>query len=374
MTMSAQELQQLYTLTKQHYSSYKPDTNTQEALALRVKQELTFRDTSTVLSSNKECNIDRVVGMYLEVKRQSTASYTSTAGSPSVSTRRMPEPSTDTSSWWRGWHMPSFTYFDNRWDWSTRNTTTNTTNHNHDSAPDNRENGRNPRDKQEPTVQQRLKQIGIMVIGAIVSAIAMMTLLPLCYEIFNHISRIWHNEGTAQGSLLLLGVATSYCLAMFSVYEIAGGLVMGLMMAAGFANPAAWACAAIALTAVIATPLFNMFIREGIYTMFSAFDDQALVSTDNRFRVLTPAEEENLDNCIDADRVNFATLCKYDELKPTQTRQRFAFFDYNSDAMSRVLGETRAMRYANQAHPLQATHQESIPVAEVVACGGNKFH
>jgi hypothetical protein len=380
MPMNKKELQQLYTLTKKHYSLFEPTTNTQVGLANQVRDEQ-LRISSFI---SEERDIDHVVQMYLEAKLGTAQNYSSHAGARSIPSTSFSSArsSRNTSSWWSipSSNVPSFTYVDNSWDWSTTN---NTTNNNNTSS----NNTNNNQDKKSTSAEAYLMQIGIIVIGAVLAGIAAITLAPLCYEISNHISRIWNNEGTVQGSLLLMSIATSYCLAMFSIYEIAGGLIMGAMMAASFANPAAWAAAAIAITAVIALPVFNMVIREGIYSVFSLFDNQALVSTDNRFRMLTQAEEDQLPENIDVDRVNFATLCKYDELKPSQTRQRFAFFDYNTDAMNRVLGETRAMRHASQSNsnvPFsllrqeqpQSTHVEptappamsmhNIPMAEAV--------
>mgnify|MGYP003635695717 CR=1 FL=1 len=366
MPMNAKELKQLYSMTTDAYSEREPFTNTRDNLIQRIQsaaraKAYPLNDTHAV----------KIVDMYLEAKLGTAQNYSSHAGARSIpsTSSSSARSSRNTSSWWS---MPSFSMpssinlvsnnVDNSWNMG------NTTNINQTniSSSSSSNNTSNKKDKKSTSAEAYLMQIGIIVIGAVLAGIAAITLAPLCYEISNHISRIWNNEGTVQGSLLLMGVATSYCLAMFSIYEIAGGLIMGAMMAASFANPAAWAAAAIAIIAVIALPVFNMVIRESIYSVFSLFDNQALVSTDNRFRMLTQAEEDNLHPDIDVDRVNFATLCKYDELKPSQTRQRFAFFDYNTDAMNRVLGETRAMRHASQSNsnvPFSLFKQEQPPRA-----------
>jgi len=337
MPMKASELRTLYTLTKNQYDDYEGN-NSHAALADRVKNNTpSWHDTGFLYPQE---HIDHVVQMYLEIKNGSSNNYSSYAGASFLNSSSSPSSSAhssgNTSS---SFSMPSFTYVDNSWNWGD----TNTTNINTSSS-----NTKNKKEEKDSSLEQLLIKIGVTIGLVFLGFIAAVSFGSLFSEIYNHASRLFNNEGAVQGSLLLMGVATSYCLAMLSIYEIAGGLLMGTMMAAGFANPAAWGCAAIALSALIAVPLFNMVIREGIYALFSWFDDQALVSTDNRFRMLTPTEVDSLDDKIDPDRINFATLCKYDELKPTQTRQRFAFFDYNSPEMNNVLKETRAMRSATQ--------------------------
>lgn len=351
MPIAASELRTLYTLTKAQYDTYEGN-NSHAALAERVLMNTpSWRETGFLYPPK---NIEHVVQMYLEVKEGSSSSYSSYAGASSTAyaSSSSASSSTNTSSWFS--HTPGLSYVDNSWNWgNTYTSSSNTSSNNH-----------NKKEDKNSSTEQLLMQIGIVIFLAITGFIAAVSFGSLFSEIYNHASRLFNNEGAVQGAFLLMGVATSYCLAMLSIYTVAGGLLMGAMMAAGFANPAAWACAAIALSAVIATPLFNMVIREGIYTLFSWFDHQALISTDNRFRVLTQTEIDNLDETIDPDRVNFATLCKYDELKPTQTRQRFAFFDYNSAKMDSVLKETRAMRNAT---PETAQIDIKLPEANQVS-------
>ena len=210
------------------------------------------------------------------------------------------------------------------------------------------------KEKKETTLEEHLIAAGIFIGMAIVTGLAAVALKPLLDEVCNHASRFYHNEGYVLGASLLIGMGLSYCLTMFALYELTGTLLMTAMTAGAFANPAIWAFAAIALTSVIAMPLVNMFVREGIYTLFSLFDSQALVKNDNRFRTLTDVELDTLDNRIDPDRVNFATLLKHKELKLTQTRQRFAFFDTNSDKMGEVLADVRGMR--NQSTSVDILH------------------
>jgi|GEM_PF-5223060 len=339
MPMNAKTLVNVYTATKQQYDTMEGN-NEAEVLKERVRTYLTDNSIESDVT-----DIKKVVDMYLEVKERLSNNHASYSDAPySQSPRDTSEHST---SWFS---MPNFTYNDNRWIWGSYNTTNNITS----SNPNHQE--------EKSSLEQMLMQIGIIIFLGIVAILATVLFKDLFYEIFQHVSRLWNNEGTFQGSLLLMGIATSYCLSMLSLYLIAGQFLMATMMMAGFANPAVWTCSAITLAALIVTPLFNMMIREGIYTLFSQFDDQALVSTDNRFRVLTQTEIDNLPDNIDPDRINFATLCKYDELKPTQKRQPFAFFDYNSPRMNHVLEDIRAMRTAKK-ETVDIKRPDSSPIS-----------
>lgn len=260
--------------------------------------------------------IDKVAEMCWEVK--SGESHV-----PSVSSH------TQKRSWFST-NVPSVTYVDNSWNWGSNNTTYNTPGE--------------PRKKKETSLEEYLIGAGIMVAMAIVTGIAAVSFGNLFSEICNHASHFFNNEGSALGASLLIGMGVSYGLAMFTLYELVGGLLMTAMVAGAFANPAVWAFAAIALSAIIVMPLFNMFVREGIYSAFSLFDKQALVENDGRFRMLDDTELDNLPSDIDPDRVHFATLCQHASLRETQVRQRFAFFDYNSEKMDGVLKDVRAMR------------------------------
>lgn len=344
--MKASELVILYTTTQDQYDAFEAN-NAHDALANRVGNFLAAPN-----SRISEKNVNDVVQMYLDVKHGSAprdSTYASTSSSSSY--RRSPSSRNTSSSWFSG--IPSFTYVDNSWNWGTYNTTNNNTSSS--------SNTNNKKEEKESSAEAMLMMLAVGVILSITAFIAAISFGHLFSELANHTDRLFNNDGVIQGSLLLMGVGVSYCLAMLSIYELAGSLIIGTMVAAGFANPAVWACSAIAFSAIIATPVVNMLVREGIYSLFSLFDNQALVSTDNRFRVLTQAEVDSLDKNIDPNRVNFATRCKYEELKPSQTRQRFAFFDYNSPEMNDALKETRAMRKATGSN---ATVQLELPDSE----------
>ncbi len=332
MTMKISDLVKLFSITEKKYYDYTQDSDIRENKTIQEYMQEAVQGAARFhynlykkpLPDELINNIEKVVTMYLEIIGEAPIAepfstheagiYSGTQRGRSLSSSTEPhrrEP-------YLGYNLNGYFF--------------NTTHQDH-RGRDN-----------EPTLEERLLQLAIMVGSVIVGAIAVVSFGYLASEMANHISRIYHNEGTVQGFMLLTGVGLSYCLAALTLYEVAGGLLMAAMTAAAFVHPAAWAVAILALGAVIATPVFNMVIREGIYGLFSMFDSQALVKEDNRFRGLTLAEEQSLPSDIDPDRVHFATLCKHAELKSTETRQPFAFFDYNSNKMNAVIHEVRAMR------------------------------
>ncbi|MDF1683673.1 MAG: hypothetical protein P1U36_03350 [Legionellaceae bacterium] len=340
--IKAQELKRLYNMTTDAFIEQEPSTNTHESLIQRVQSKA--REKGYPLN---DVHAIKVVDMYLEVKHGAPLIYPSHADEPSDTSHAPPftRPSENTSIRSSALSTPRIISIVNHHDdHSIRIGNTRHETRNHYNSPTRSHESKKKDKENKSSVEQNVKAVGLVVALAFLTWIASKTIEPLYNEILNHNSRFTHNEGAVQGSLLLMGIATSYCLALLSIYEIAGGLLMGAMMAAGFANPAAWACAAIALSALIAMPLFNMVIREGIYSLFSAFDNQALVDTDNRFRVLTQTEADKLPRKIDVDRINFATLAKHDELELSQVRSRFALFDWNTSEMSAVLKDIRTMR------------------------------
>lgn len=343
MTMKISDLVALFSITKDEYDEYDEYAQFVDILesktlheyiqdAVQRRARIHYKiSMEEPLPDELKKNIDKVVTMYLEIISNAPIAEPLSTDDAGIypGTQRGRSLFSSTEPGRRG---PFFSYTDRSWNFY------NTTHQN--------QSGRSPDDRStnEPTLEERLAQLAIMVGSVIVGAIAVVSFGYLASEMANHISRIYHNEGTVQGFMLLTGVGLSYCLAALTLYEVAGGLLMAAMTAAAFVHPAAWAVAIIALGAVIATPVFNMVIREGIYGLFSMFDSQALVKEDNRFRGLTLAEEQSLPRDIDPDRVHFSTLCKHAELKSTQTRQRFAFFDYNSNEMNAVIHAVRAMR------------------------------
>lgn len=320
MVMNSSDLATLYLITKNAYTAQSREQLIQ-AVKSHARNHYKIPDRALIRRAFYD-NINKVVDMYLELMAPPAVAYVEAS----------PLPRYEPSYLDQLVHWPLFSYTDRSW-----NTYSTTNNYRTQSS----------QEKKNQTLEETLLQIGITIAVVIVGAIALVSFGYLAAEMANHISRIYHNEGTVEGFMLLTGMGLSYCLAALTLYEIAGGLLMASMAAAAFVNPAAWAAAFIVLGAVIATPAFNMVIREGIYSLFSMFDNQALVKDDHRFRGLTQAEQDSLPEEIDPDRVNFVTLCKYDQLKPTQLRQRFAFFDYNSKAMNEVLHDVREMRHSH---------------------------
>lgn len=361
MVMKSSDLATLYLITK-NTCDEQIEQGTFEPAALRAAVTMHARNHYNIthgarIPQTLSNNINKVVDMYLELMAPAAVAY------PEV--EALPLPRYEPSYLDQLVHRPLFSYTDRSW-----NTYNTTNNYGTQSS----------KEKKNQTLEETLLQIGITIGAGIVGAIALVSFGYLAAEMANHISRIYHNEGTVEGFMLLTGMGLSYCLAALTLYEIAGGVLLASMAAAAFVNPAAWAAAFIVLGAVIATPVFNMVIREGIYSLFSMFDNQALVKEDHRFRGLTQAEEDSLPSYIDPDRVNFATLCKYDELKPTQKRTQFAFFDYNSKEMSEVLHDVREMRHSHAVnvekqgcglfslrHAKITTAPRSTPVAVAVA-------
>ena len=281
-----------------------------------------YNEGKTIGWSDSEFN--SASQMYGELLFQPTnitfATATATATATAAHARTPNRPVTQQQSW-----FPSFFYVDNSLHLNTNNTT------------------KHPEKKKNLTLEEILLQVVIVIGVTVTTAIAAISFGYLAAEIGNHASRIYHNESMALGFALLSGVLLSYCLAMITLYAIAGGLLMAAMTAAAFSGPAGWAAAVICLGALIATPVFNMFIREGIYTLFSSFtDSQSLVAGDSRFMVVDNQATE--DRFIDPDRANFAILHTHEELKLSDRRQRFAWFDTNSQAMNLALQDVRKIR------------------------------
>ncbi len=302
-------------------------------------------------------DVEKVVDLYLEYANQtSVASGSNVEG---IFERYVPsERRYETSNNY-------FSY--NPWIW--------TTNNNYGTS-----NNQQGSSKQR-SLEEILAEIAIGVGVVILGAIAAVSFGNLMSEFVNHSARMYHNEGWVEGAFLMLGMWASFSMAAYALYALAGNLLMATMTAAAFSNPAAWAAAVIVLGAVIATPLVNMFVREAIYGVFAFFDGQKLVDNDNRFRALTAAELDNLPSDVDPDRIHVATLMLYKTLKPTQVRQEYAFYDYNSEPMNDVLGGVRAMRTLNKSSDkavsikqLDDTEQEvSFSLKKVYAAQNETF-
>lgn len=332
MTVSNNVLKDIFTITKKEYDKGFKDLDTLKANVMIEVKELHRQQNS----EETQLTINKFVDLYYELQNYSPDSIPTTQ--PSLMDqaynyllRLHDSPSSVL------FQSINFDFSDRSWGKTTNNTTINNFNTPQSSNTEEEK-------KKEKTLEQLIAQAAVIVMGTLIGGIAVVSFGFLSLEILNHISRFYHDEGRALSASLLLGMGASYCLAMVALYQLTSTFLMAVMTTAAFAHPAVCAFTIIAFGSLIATPLINKYIREEIYKFFSSNDDLALVKEDNRFRTLTLSEQQNHDRRIDIDRVNFATLCKYDELQSTQTRQP-AFYDFNSAKMDEVLKVTRSMRY-----------------------------
>jgi magnesium-transporting ATPase (P-type) len=198
----------------------------------------------------------------------------------------------------------------------------------------------NQHHNQEQELQTILLQYLIGLLMFILATICICIFAGMLLEIANHISRIAHNEGICQGSLLLMSVVLSNVLSVATVYSLFSGILISAMTAAAFTNPVTYAGICVLMAAWVITPVFNCLIRAMVYELF---EDELI---DSRFRELT-TYEQSLHHDHDINQIHAKTIKVYHDMPLAQRRSKFTLFDVNTPEMVVALQEVRTMRQAN---------------------------